>query len=110
MTHSVRLLLGVAALAALAGCAELADTQSASNPLFPDVGMSPDVSQKAVNACLGAVAAQTTGGVEVVGSEFSQANNVVYMVVGPQRAPWRCLVSNDGQVAEVMFVGSEGAA
>lgn len=107
--------LGLAALLVLGACVE--ETGSAptgasasSNPMFPDVGYSPDVSNAAVDACRDAVDGQTDGAVDVVGSEFSQANSTVYMLVGPQRAPWRCLVSNDGEVAEVMFVGSEGAA
>lgn len=97
-------------VATLAGCVEDTGSSSSFNPMFPSVGISPDVSQTAVNACLNAVDAQTDGTVEVVGTEFSEANNAVYLVVGPQRAPWRCLVSNDGRIAEVMFVGSEGAA
>jgi hypothetical protein len=44
----------------------------------------------------------------VLSSEFSQANTVVVIGVGSQRAPWRCLVSNSGVVAEVMYAGSEG--
>lgn len=104
--------VGLVGLLALSACVE--DTgdmmQPDYNPLFPDVGFSPDVTNASVNACRNAVDAQTDGAVEVVGTEFSQANNVVYMRVGPQRAPWRCLVSPSGQIAEVMFVGSEGAA
>jgi len=46
--------------------------------------------------------------VTVLSSEFSQANSVVMIGVGSQRAPWRCLVSNSGIVQEVMFAGSEG--
>lgn len=99
--------IGLTALLALAGCVE--DTAS-DNPMFPNVGMSPDVSQAALAACSRAVDAQTDGAVSIVGSEFSQAASVVYLVVGDQRAPWRCLASNDGTVSEVMFVGSEGAA
>jgi hypothetical protein len=115
--------LAVAALVAtaLSGCvvetgstpaAPSTPSPSVPNPaLFPpNVGFSPDVTNAAVDACRNAVDAQTDGSVDVVGSEFSQAASVVYMLVGPQRAPWRCLVSNDGRVSEVMFVGSEGGA
>lgn len=109
MRHAFRLALGLAAAAALAGCVEDPGSTGASNPMFPDVGYSPDVSNAAVSACRNAVDAQTDGAVDVVGSAFSQANSTIYLVVGPQRAPWRCLVSNDGRVAEVMFVGSEGS-
>lgn len=61
-------------------------------------------------ACLRAVAGP--GGannpiVEVMRSETSEANNLVMVAVGDQRAPWRCLVQ-DGQVREVFFAGNEG--
>ena len=58
-------------------------------------------------ACLTAVARQTNNTVSVISSEFSQANTLVMVGVGPSRAPWRCLVSG-GRVAEVSFDGSEG--
>lgn len=58
-------------------------------------------------ACLDAVAAQANNSVTVVSSEFSEANTLVMVGVGPERAPWRCLVSN-GVVAEAMFAGNEG--
>ncbi len=108
--------LGAAALLALAACDDSIGTSTSAtpptsaNPMFPDVGFSPDVSNAAVDACRNAVDAQTDGNVDIVGSEFSQAASVVYLTVGPQRAPWRCLAGNDGTVDEVMFVGSEGAA
>ena len=110
MKSSVKITMGLAAAVLLAGCVEDTGAPATSNPMFPNVGFSADVSNAAVTACRNAVDAQTDGAVEVVGTEFSQANNAVYMLVGPQRAQWRCLVSNDGRVAEVMFVGSEGAA
>jgi hypothetical protein len=109
--------LGVVALLALAACDEttsgtpaISNPSTSANPMFPDVGFAPEVSNAAVDACRNAVDAQTDGGVDVVGSEFSQAASVVYLTVGPQRAPWRCLTDNSGNVSEVMFVGSEGAA
>ena len=108
--------LGVAALLGLAACDDTVGTPTSAtpptsaNPMFPDVGFSPDVSNAAVDACRNAVDAQTDGAVDIVGSEFSQAASVVYLTVGPQLAPWRCLAGNDGTVDEVMFVGSEGAA
>ena len=64
---------------------------------------------KQEQACLAAVSRETNNGeVAVLSSEFSQANTVVMIGVGAQRAPWRCLVSNSGVVQEVMFTGSEG--
>ena len=70
---------------------------------------SSTVSQAAIDACLAAVTAQTSGGdLDVLSTEFSEANSVVMIGVGPERAPWKCLVSNDGQVAEMSFAGDEG--
>jgi hypothetical protein len=40
--------------------------------------------------------------------ETSEANNLVVVGVGPNKAPWRCLVSR-GVVAEVMSMTDEGA-
>ncbi|MCB1419610.1 MAG: hypothetical protein KDJ74_11710 [Notoacmeibacter sp.] len=69
-----------------------------------------DVSEAAINACLAAVKNET-GEPDVVmtSKEWSQANSMVMLGVGAQRAPWKCLVSNDGTVQEVSFTGSEGA-
>lgn len=114
------LIAGLAGATLLAGCVvennpqpAPASTQPApavsAQPAPPDVGFSPDVSNAALDACRREVDAQTDGAVEVTGSEFSQAASAVYLVVGPQRAPWRCLASNDGRVDEVMFIGSEGS-
>ena len=60
-------------------------------------------------ACLAGVSNEANNGeVSVLSSEFSEANTVVMIGVGPDAAPWRCLVANDGVVAEVSFAGSEG--
>jgi len=40
---------------------------------------------------------------------FSEANSQVTVGVGPTRAPWRCLVSNSGVVANVMSLTNEGS-
>ncbi len=104
-----RVAIALATVALLAACqADSPPPQAASQA--PNVGMSPDVTQAAIDACKAALAkeAQNTA-IEVTGTEFSQANSAVYMALGPQRAPWRCLVGNDGRGAEVMFMGSEGA-
>jgi hypothetical protein len=104
--------LGLGLALALAGCQSSGPSQPAqpvaSSPI-PNVGFSPDVSNEAVQACQTLLSSQTDGGVEVVGSEFSQANSAVYMTVGPQKAPWRCLVSANGSNPSVQFMGSEGA-
>ena len=51
----------------------------------------------------------TEGVVTAVGSEFSEAATAVYLRVGANGAPWRCLVSSDGSNPSVMFMGDEGA-
>ena len=59
-------------------------------------------------ACLQAVSIETNNGdVTLLSSETSEANNVVVIGVGPDRAPWRCLVSK-GVVAEVSSMTDEG--
>ena len=111
MNDLLKIAAGVAALAALAGCVETAGGMEAS-PMAPPFieTYDPSVSNAAVSACRSALDAQTDGDVQVVGSEFSEANTAIYMRVGANGAPWRCLVSSDGIVAELMFMGSEGAA
>jgi hypothetical protein len=94
--------LGAAAAAAfaLAGCDDTADmgAPQASAPTAQE------------QACLAAVSNETNNGdVAVLSSEFSEANTSVMIGVGANRAPWRCLVSNDGVVAEVMSMTDEGA-
>lgn len=81
---------------------------SAQANQIPNIGFDAQVSNAAVDACRDALSAQTSGGVDVVASEFSQANSTIYMTVGAQRAPWRCLVSNAGTGAELMYLGSDG--
>ncbi len=62
------------------------------------------------NACLAAAKDQTgETDITVTSNEFSEANTLVMLGVGAQRAPWRCLVSNDGQVAELSFEGDDSA-
>ncbi len=68
----------------------------------------PDMAGVNERACLDAVSGQTGNTVTVLRTEFSEANTLVMIGVGPQLAPWRCLVSG-GIVAEVMFAGDEGA-
>jgi ABC-type glycerol-3-phosphate transport system substrate-binding protein len=113
MKNAFRLAFGLAAAAALAGCVEETGTATmAPSPSGPPLitTYDPSVSNAAVDACRNALEADTGSSVNVVGSEFSQANSAVYMRVGANGAPWRCLVSNDGRGPELMFMGSEGAA
>ena len=109
MRSGYALLAGVTSLAALAGCVEEAAMPLApSGPPFVTT-FDPSVSETAVSACRSELEGMTEGGVSVVGTESSQANVAVYMRVGANGAPWRCLVSNEGRGASVMFMGDEGA-
>ncbi len=80
------------AATALAGCVETSGSTggqmapAASGPPFIET-MDGSVSNAAVSACQNALSAETTGGVRVVGSEFSQAASAVYMRVGANGAP-----------------------
>jgi hypothetical protein len=59
-------------------------------------------------ACLQAVRKQTQNpDLSILSAESSQANDTVMVGVGPNRAPWRCLVKG-GVVAEVMSMTNEG--
>ena len=82
------------------GAAERSDESSAKSKGMPS---------KDEQACLQAVSIKTNNGeVTVLSMETSEANNVVIVGVGPNKAPWRCLVSR-GVVAEVSSMTDEGA-
>jgi hypothetical protein len=106
MVKQLRNVIGIAALAAVAGCATTSGTSGGGS-----TGVSMRTAPEADElACLRAVAGPSGANnriVEVMTSETSEANNLVMVAVGDQRAPWRCLVKN-GQVREVMFAGNEG--
>ena len=115
MFQTSKLIIGAAALAALAGCVETTGGSATQLPVAPGsppfiTSMAPDVSQAAVNSCRNLLASQTSGGVTVVGGETSEAATAIYMRVGANGAPWRCLVGADGSNPSTMFMGSEGAA
>jgi hypothetical protein len=111
MKHLRILALSAAAATLLAACAvEAPSRPTSSQPAPPAAGFAPEVSNAAVEACRRALDAQTDGAIDVTGTEFSQANNAVYRVVGANRAPWMCLVSSDAVVQELRFIGSEGGA
>jgi uncharacterized lipoprotein len=60
-------------------------------------------------ACLQAVSTETNNGdVVTLSVEESEANTLVMVGVGPNRAPWKCLASG-GVVAEVTSMTDEGA-
>ncbi|SEA99290.1 hypothetical protein [Rubrimonas cliftonensis] len=107
--------VAASAVAMLAGCVVQAPSQPApakpasSQPAPPAVGFAAEVTNAAVENCRRALDTQTDGAVEVTGTESSQANDAVYMVVGANRAPWMCLVSRNGAVQELRFIGSDGA-
>lgn len=113
MPRLIGIMAGFGALAALSACVEDTGGSAAQMPVAPGsppfiTSMSPDVSQAAIDSCRSALAAQTAGGVTVVGGETSQAATAIYMRVGANGAPWRCLVGADGSNPQTMFMGSEG--
>lgn len=72
-------------------------------------GKSAATPSKDEQVCLQAVSQKTNNGdVVLIRTETSEANNAVIVGVGPQKAPWQCLVKN-GIVAEVMSLTNEGA-
>lgn len=116
MTYSVAktpAALGALLLTTLGACmAEM----PAGNGMAPSASAPPFIegsfsaSAAAETSCRVALEEMTDGGVRVVGSEFSQASSAVYMRVGVNGAPWRCLVGDDGSNPSLMFMGDEGAA
>ncbi len=86
------------------GGAEAAPAASEAKPAQP----ADDVPKADKQACLRAVKKQTHNPKAVVlEAVSSEANNTVTVGVGPQRAPWRCLVKR-GKVADVMSQTNEG--
>ena len=114
MKNPVKLFAGLGALAALTACVETTGGGSSVSQMPAAPGGPPFIegsfgaSSAAVNSCTNLLASQTTGGVRVVGSESSEAGHAVYMRVGANGAPWRCLVSADGSNPSTEFMGSEG--
>lgn len=86
------------AVALLAGCVEESSMASGS-----------DVPVSDVDACEAAVMRETGNAqVRTLRTEFSEANNAVIVGVGPNAAPWQCLISG-GVVAGVMSMTDEGS-
>lgn len=115
MTRTFGLTGALTALALLAGCVEDSGSMD-STPMAASPAGQPfittfdgSVSNAAISACRTELESMTEGGVTAVGSEFSEAATAVYLRVGANAAPWRCLVSNDGSNPSVMFMGDEGA-
>jgi hypothetical protein len=87
---------------------EIVISGAADKPSTADAAKSGDTPSKDEQACLQAVSIMTNNGeVMVLSTETSEANNVVIIGVGPNHAPWRCLVSK-GVVAEVSSQTDEG--
>ena len=78
----------------------------------PAFALAADVGQDAIDGCidqLRAVGGPDGQGGTVLSTEFSEANSLV-MLQDRGETVWRCLVSNDGQVAElsVMQAADDG--
>jgi len=87
---------------------EMVISGAADKPSTGDAANSGGMPSKDEQACLQAVSIKTNNGeVTVLSTETSEANNIVIVGVGPNRAPWRCLVSR-GVVAEVSSQTDEG--
>lgn len=68
-----------------------------------------DVPLSDVDACEAAVMRETGNPqVRTIRTMFSEANNAVIVGVGPEAAPWQCLISG-GVVAGVMSMTDEGS-
>ena len=79
---------------------------------LPVSAMAADVSQDAIDGCidqLRAVGGPDGQGGSVISTEFSEANSLV-MLKDRGETTWRCLVSNDGNVAELSVVAAAEAA
>ena len=80
--------------------------------ISPAFALAADVGQDAIDGCidqLRAVGGPDGQGGTVLSTEFSEANSLV-MLQDRGETVWRCLVSNDGQVAElsVMQAADDG--
>lgn len=93
------------------GISGLSLTACATTETSEGTSMMRSASSLVESACMAAVNEQVGGSQDltVLSSEFSEANSLVMVGVGPNRAPWRCLASNDGTVQEVYFTGSDSA-
>lgn len=104
-------LLLVLSAALLSGCLDTSDTpvMTEATTIAPTPA---DQVSPAYKACQSAIAAKTGRGVADVAIFdylYSEAGTQVQATVAGADAPWRCLSSNSGVVAEVMYTGSEGA-
>ena len=96
--------LAIAAMALLTGCG------SSGGSYGNDSYSMRTAPERDERACLDYVAGPNGANnrqVSVISSETSEANNMVTIAVGDQRAPWNCLVK-DGRVDEVYYAGGSG--
>lgn len=101
----ISLALGLLASCTSDGTSQPPTMAAANQPL-----MDESVPPAARSACLAAVSnTANNGDVQITEMIFSEANSQVTVGVGPTRAPWRCLVSNSGVVANVMSMTNEGS-
>lgn len=106
----------LAATLLLAACQSSPEPQRSAAPPTQAAPVSPPQISRATptrdeQACLQSLSRQSRNAevVLLTGTETSEANTVVYMGLGPNRARWRCLVK-DGRVSEVMSLTDEGRA
>jgi len=86
-----------------------AGNQQVEEKAAADAEVAPGTPSKDEQACLQAVSTETNNGdVMTLSVEESEANTLVMVGVGPNRAPWKCL-AKDGVVAEVSSMTDEGA-
>lgn len=101
------ILSALACSARLAGCVETTE-----EPAMTFAPTAADRETPAYKACVTAIA-QTTGrspsDIAVFDYIFSEAGTRIQATVAGAEAPWNCLSSNGGVVADVMYTGSEGA-
>ncbi len=82
--------------------------ESAAPETAAPAGLQEPLPAKDRQACLRAVKKTTRNSKMVIlETKASEANNTVIVGVGPDKAPWRCLVKR-GVVAEVMSQTNEG--
>lgn len=99
-------LLPIVGLLALSACTQTTSNYRPVYPLsFAPVAAPADVD---ADACVAALAQQIHTSINVLSSEFSEANTLVMLGVGPRNAPYKCL-SSHGVVAEITSMTDEGA-
>jgi len=103
MTNSIRIAVTVAGGLALGACV------IATNGSAPSGNGGRQAASAGESACMAAVNSQYGGKVDTVrvaSSEYSEANSLVMVDAvgvrgGSTTERWRCLVSNDGNVADL---------